>query len=108
MMSSNKAMPYDEAFNDLLSKVAHLQTDLSEIASGIGAISVHGMEDLREETTERAAAISREGQRLAEQARRNAASLERSFEDSLRRQPLLTVGVAAAVGFLLSLALRRQ
>ncbi len=107
MTSANKAMPYDQAFNDLVSKVSRLQTDLSDIVGGLGAISAHGMEDLREETTERASTLAREGQRLAEQARRNAAGLERSFEDSLRRQPLLTVGVAAAIGFLLSLAVRK-
>ena len=107
MTSANKAMPYDQAFNDLLHKLVHLQNNLSEIAGGLGAISAHGIEDLREETAERASAIARDSQRLAEQARRNAVSLERSFEDSLRRQPLLTVGVAAAIGFLLSLAVRR-
>lgn len=108
MQSSNKSMPYDQAFDDLLTKVVNLQTDLSEIAGSLGAISVHGAEDLREETVERAAAVAKEGQRLARQAARNATQLERTFEDSLRRQPLLTVGVATAIGFLLSLALRRQ
>ncbi len=108
MHSANKSMPYDQAFDDLLTKVVNLQTDLSEIAGRLGSISVHGAEDLREETVERAAAVAKEGQRLARQVARNATHLERSFEETLRSQPLLTVGVAAAIGFLLSLTLRRQ
>jgi ElaB/YqjD/DUF883 family membrane-anchored ribosome-binding protein len=107
MTDTNKAMPYDQAIKDLLNKVAHLQTDLSEIAGEIGAIAAHGMKDLREETTERANAIAMESQRLAELARRNAASFEKSLENTLRRQPLLTVGVAAAIGFLFLLARRK-
>ena len=65
MHSANKSMPYDQAFDDLLTKVVNLQTDLSEIAGSLGSISVHGAEDLREETVERAAAVAKEGQRLA-------------------------------------------
>lgn len=91
------AETYDKDLDALRDKIGRLQADLSEVTGAVGAISGHGLEDLREEAAVGAATLKQQGRHMQSALSRRAAQIEATVEESIRTQPVLTIAVAAAV-----------
>ena len=103
------AETYDKDVDVLRDKIGRLQADLSEVIGAVGAISGHGLEDLREEAAAGAANLHKQGRQMQSALSRRAARIESSIEGSLRSQPVLTVALAtAAIALILSPLLVRR
>lgn len=87
---------------DLGAQIGKLQADLTSIASTLSKLVEHRMSELGEEAQEGLSDFVREGQQVASGARAKLTEFETKAEQAVRTQPLVSIGLAAAVGFLLS------
>lgn len=87
---------YDKDMDVLRSKISLLQRDLSEVIGAVGALSGHGVEDLREEAAAGADALQKQTRQMQAALYRGAAQVESSIESAIRQQPALAIAFAAA------------
>ncbi len=93
---------------DLGAQIARLQDDVSSIAATVGKIAERRMGELREDAQEGMSGLVHEGQEISSDVFARLTKLEASLEQTVRTQPLIAIGLASAVGFLLSEVTHRR
>lgn len=88
---------YNKDMDVLRSKIGALQKDLSDIIVTVGALSGHGLEDLREEAAAGTDALQKQSRHMQASLYRGAAQFESSIEGAIRQQPVLAIAIATAV-----------
>lgn len=87
--------------------IEQLAVTLEQAAKTEGTEALKTLSEGARDTLSRATALIDELAKGADKAKFAAAECREHLEDSIRKQPLLAVGIAAAVGFLLA-SLRRR
>ena len=93
---------------DLGSQIARLQDDVSSIAATLGKLGERRIADLREDTQEGISSLVHEGQEISTDVVGRLMKLEANLEQTVRTQPLIAIGLASVVGFLLSEVTHRR
>ncbi|RUT31427.1 DUF883 family protein [Arsenicitalea aurantiaca] len=100
---------YHKDIDVLRSKVGTLQKDLSDVIGAVGALTGHGLEDLREEAAAGAGALGAQSRQARARVYRGAADIEATLEHAIRQQPLLAVAIAAGgIGLVASMMMARR
>lgn len=92
---------------DLARQVQELQEDIRAIGATLARMAESRTNELRGNAQKSIASLVHGGQNTVEEVVERVSRFEGDVEQSVRRQPLLALAVAAAVGFALSQALRR-
>jgi ElaB/YqjD/DUF883 family membrane-anchored ribosome-binding protein len=103
-----------DAYRDLCAESAALKEHIEQLAVAMeqaakaeGAEALKAFSERVRDILSRATVLVDELTKGADEAKFAAAEGREHLEDSIRKQPLLAVGIAAAVGFLLA-SLRRR
>lgn len=103
--STTRPDTHDE---DLGAQVAQLQEDVAAIAASLGLLAERGVSELSQSTQDSLAGLVREGQALSADMVARLRAIEARLESSVRTQPMIAIGLAGLVGFLLSELVRRR
>jgi ElaB/YqjD/DUF883 family membrane-anchored ribosome-binding protein len=98
---------YRDQGADLGRQVQELQDDVRAIAATLTRMAESRASELRQDAQKNIANLVHGGQEAVEDVVEKAYQIEGGVEQSVRRQPLLALSIALAVGFALSQALRR-
>ena len=85
-------------------QLARIKADIGELASTLSSI---GTRRVRTGADRHVSELTRAGEEAIEDLRRQLRSIERDLSDKVQERPLQTLGIAAGVGFLLALVMRR-
>lgn len=88
-------------------QLARIKADLTELASTLQAIGSRRVSDARSQADQRVGELSRAAEEGIEDLRRQLRTIERDLSEKVQEKPLQTLGIAAGVGFLLALVMRR-
>lgn len=88
-------------------QLARIRADVSELASSLAEMGSRRLSDARGEADNRVSELTKAGEEAIEDLRRQLRAIERDLSDKVQEKPLQTLGVAAGIGFLLALVLRR-
>lgn len=88
-------------------QLARIKSDISELASTLASISTRRAKSVRGEAEDRLHDLSRAGEDAIDDLRAQLRSVERDLTRKAEQKPLQTIGIAAGVGFLVGLVLRR-
>ncbi|QYO76277.1 DUF883 family protein [Devosia salina] len=93
---------------DLGSQIAELQSDVAAIAATLSKLAERRVAGIREDAQEGIANLMHEGQDMSANAASRLMKLEAKLEQTVRTQPLIAIGLASVVGFLLSEVTHRR
>lgn len=88
-------------------QLARIKADISELASTLASLSSKRVRGARDQADQRLHDMAGAGEDAVEEVRRQLRMIERDVEARVRDKPLQTLGIAAGVGFLLALIVRR-
>lgn len=88
-------------------QLARIRSDISELASTIASLGSRRVRGARDQADQRLHELTGAGEEALDELRRQLRMLERDVEARVRDKPLQTLGIAAGVGFLLALIMRR-
>lgn len=88
-------------------QLGRIKADISELASTLAAMGSRRLGGARGEADHRMRELTRAGEEAIDDLRRQVRTIERDLSDKVQEKPLQTLGIAAGIGFLLALVLRR-
>ncbi|TPW26686.1 DUF883 family protein [Pararhizobium mangrovi] len=88
-------------------QLARIKADISGLASTLASIGSSRLNDARGHADGRIHELTRAGEQAIEDLRRQLNDVERDMSLKVREKPLQTLSVAAGIGFLAALILRR-
>lgn len=108
MATNNKAeaTPGD-AVKDIERDIQALRDDLANLASQLTAAGKEQAEFAKDAAYAKADELRRRGEDAVERARANAEDVEAQIIDHVHEKPITSLAIAAGVGFLTALILRR-
>lgn len=92
------------AIEEQLSKI---RSDIAELGETLAAIGSRRVKGARDEADHRIREMTRASEEAIDDLRRQLRMIERDLTDKVQEKPLQTLGIAAGVGFLVALVLRR-
>lgn len=95
------------ASKDLEVQIQQLREDIASLTRTVAAIGNEKASDMKGKARRVANEAADASKQMVEAAREQAVSLERDLERQIRTNPLQAVGIAAGVGFMLALIMRR-
>ena len=114
MVTTNEKSSYDRLQNDVeavktdLSKLAGQITDtLNDLASAGGHKVRRKYDQARSNVDAIMADVAKQGNAAADFAQDSVSSLQETLEDTVQQRPFATIGLAAAIGFLIGVTWRR-
>lgn len=93
---------------DLGSQIAELQADVAAITATLTKLAERRVGGIRDDAQEGIASLMHEGQEISANAAGRLMKLEAKLEQTVRTQPLIALGLASVVGFLLSEVTHRR
>ncbi|ADZ71357.1 DUF883 family protein [Polymorphum gilvum] len=97
----------EETRDDLAAQIAALKADLSSLTARIAGLGETGARALRTETKTATAKAAATGEALIHELAARERELELRARAGIREHPLQAVAIAAGVGFLAALLVRR-
>ena len=91
----------------LEAQLARIKADVSELATMLADMGSRKVGSARGEADHRISELTRAGEEAIEDLRRQLRTIERDLSDKVQEKPLQTLGIAAGVGFLFALVMRR-
>ena len=88
-------------------QLARIKADIAELASTLSAIGSRKVDGARSQADQRMSELARAGEEAIADLRRQLRTIERDLTDKVQEKPLQTLGIAAGIGFLLALVMRR-
>lgn len=95
------------ALDDVVKQVDEIRTEIAKLNKMLGAAGGTAADDLKSRAKEKLDRLSDLTDEELQALRERADLAGRQFADTVRRQPVAAVGVAAAAGFLAALLLRK-
>lgn len=93
---------------DLGSQIAELQGDVATITATLTKLAERRVADIREDAQEGIASLMHESQEVSANVAGRLMKLEEKLEQTVRTQPLIAIGLASVLGFLLSEVTHRR
>jgi len=88
-------------------QLAKIKSDIAELGETLATIGSRRVKGARNEADHRIHELSRAGEEAIDDLRRQLRTIERDLTDKVQDKPLQTLGIAAGLGFLAALVLRR-
>jgi len=88
-------------------QIARIKSDISDLASTLASLGSKRVRGARGQADQRLQDLTGAGEEMLDELRRQLRMVERDVEARVRDRPLQTIGIAAGVGFLLALIMRR-
>ena len=88
-------------------QIARIKADITELAATLTAIGSRKVEGAKSQADQRMSELARAGEEAIDDLRRQLRAIERDLTDKVQEKPLQTLGIAAGIGFLLALFMRR-
>ncbi|MET0600119.1 MAG: hypothetical protein ABWZ57_19890 [Mesorhizobium sp.] len=92
---------------DLEADVQQLKDDIAKLAKQLTSTGEHSYGAARRAAMEGADRLRAEGEATLEAMRANARDIEQQVMESVREKPMTALAIAAGVGFLFALLMRR-
>lgn len=103
MKTAEEGMNPEKDREKLERQLAKIKTDISELAATLGEIGARGAHD----ADERIRGLASAGEQAIEDLRHQVRMIERDLEERVQEKPLQSLGIAAGIGFLAAIILRR-
>lgn len=84
-------------------QLAKIKTDIGDLAATLADIGTRGAHD----ADERIRGLASTAEEAIEELRRQVRMIERDLEERVQEKPLQSLGIAAGIGFLAAIILRR-
>lgn len=88
-------------------KLQKIKGDIADLARTLGDIGGKHVKEVKSEADQRVADIVRASEQSLDELRRQLRTVEGNLEARVREKPLQTLGIAAGIGFLMAVILRR-
>lgn len=98
--------PEDTA-QDLAADLALLREDVARLASQLQSLGEQSVRTAKRAATEKAEQLRAKGEEAISDLRENAGELEEQLVARVREKPITSLAMAAGVGYLLALMMRR-
>ncbi len=104
---TNEPLGSSASRNDVESQLQQLRDDIANLARTVAGVGSEKADDYRSRVRKAGNDAADASMQMVEAARDHAISLERDLEGKIRTNPLQAVAMAAGVGFLIALLVRR-
>lgn len=97
----------DADAREIEEKLAKLKTDMKDLGETLKAVGKRKVRGARGEANQKVTELIETGETALDDLRRELDAMERSLEASVREAPLKSLAIAAGLGFLAAIVLRR-